>query len=120
MQHAAIDSNSTAPIFTGISFSSVSSSSNPFGQYKANLLRNGALAHGTGAPRLFAPRSGLPQPEIRGNRFVRLRAARFCDDLMTAHNIQNSLNMRCRHIMPAAHNLEPCGAQGKGFGSCLK
>lgn len=40
MQHAAIDSNSTAPMLTGTSFSSVSffSSSLPYYQYKANAI----------------------------------------------------------------------------------
>lgn len=68
MQHAAIDSNSTTPIFTGISFSSVSSSSHPSGQNKANPLWNGASAPGSCVPKkLFALRSRLPQPEIRSN-----------------------------------------------------
>lgn len=50
MQHDAIDSNSTASNFAGISFSSVSSPSNPFSQYKANHLQNGVSAFGQGMP----------------------------------------------------------------------
>lgn len=51
MQHAAIDSKSTAPIFAGISFPSVSFSSNPFNQYKAISLRRRASGLGFGASR---------------------------------------------------------------------
>jgi hypothetical protein len=45
MQHAAIDSNSTAPMLTGTSFSSISffSSFRPFNQYKANAILRSAL-----------------------------------------------------------------------------
>jgi len=48
MQHAEIESNSTASILTGIPFPSVSSSSPHFNHHKANSFRNGMAAFGFG------------------------------------------------------------------------
>lgn len=98
MQHAAIDSNSTAPIFTGISFSSVSSSSNPFGQFKANLLLKSALPLGLSAHENYLRFSSVCQSlKLWVMRFAWLREHRFMDGLMNLMINKNSLNMRRRY-----------------------
>ena len=109
MQHADIDSNSTALNLAGIPFSSVSSSSISFDQYTANPLQNGWSTLGSGV-RLSAHRSRLPQPGIWITSVVPCCERHvFMDNLVIGRNRRKFFQHAQPGVTLAAHTLGLAG-----------
>ncbi|HYR05938.1 MAG TPA: hypothetical protein VEP71_04575 [Gallionella sp.] len=106
MQHAAIDSNSTTPIFTGIFFSSVSPSSNSFDQYKAYRAQHSAPVLASSAQKkclCFAP--GYCGTESGISALLQVASTVFMYSLMIACDKEKIFKYVSSDARSAVHTL---------------
>ena len=118
MLHAATDSTSTAPMFTGNLPASIPFLSNPFDQYKIDAARHAWPE--TGMLRECASnRKTVAAVKLAQMRCIRQRAPFLWTPEIILKNGKTFLKLRHRILSAVANCLGPCGAWGKGFGSCL-